>query len=70
MLFSLPLVLAPALVAAHGAVTSYIISGTTYPGYQGFSPQPNAQIIQRQVSSLFCLTNACPIYSLGLYQTT
>ncbi|KAI8948036.1 lytic polysaccharide monooxygenase [Xylaria longipes] len=48
MLFSLPLILAPALVAAHGAVTSYIIDGTTYPGYQGFSPQPNAQIIQRQ----------------------
>ncbi|KAI1164835.1 lytic polysaccharide monooxygenase [Nemania serpens] len=48
MLFSLPLLVAPALVAAHGAVTSYIIGGTTYPGYQGFSPQPNAQIIQRQ----------------------
>jgi hypothetical protein len=40
--------LAPTLVAAHGAVTSYIIDGTTYAGYEGFSPQPDAQIIQRQ----------------------
>ncbi|CAJ2503654.1 Uu.00g110480.m01.CDS01 [Anthostomella pinea] len=48
MLFTLPLLLAPALVAAHGAVTSYIIGGTTYPGYQGFSPVSGAQIIQRQ----------------------
>lgn len=49
MLLTLPLLFAPALVAAHGAVTSYIINGQTYAGYQGFSPQPNAQIIQRQV---------------------
>ncbi|KAI0394531.1 lytic polysaccharide monooxygenase [Xylariaceae sp. FL0594] len=48
MQLSLSLLFGPALVAAHGAVTSYIIGGTTYPGYQGFSPQPNAQIIQRQ----------------------
>ncbi|KAI0019873.1 glycoside hydrolase family 61 protein [Xylariomycetidae sp. FL0641] len=48
MLFSLPLFLAPALVAAHGAVVSYEIGGKKYPGYQGFSPQAGAQIIQRQ----------------------
>ncbi|KAI0162355.1 glycoside hydrolase family 61 protein [Xylariaceae sp. FL1272] len=48
MLFKLPLLLAPTLVAAHGAVTSYIIDGKTYPGYQGFSPVAGAQIIQRQ----------------------
>ncbi|KAK6218811.1 hypothetical protein LQW54_002737 [Pestalotiopsis sp. IQ-011] len=33
--------------AAHGAVTSYVIAGTTYPGYQGFSPNTDA-VIQRQ----------------------
>lgn len=49
MKITLPFVLlAPSLVAAHGAVTSYIIGGQTYAGYEGFSPQPNAQIIQRQ----------------------
>ncbi|KAI1343463.1 lytic polysaccharide monooxygenase [Xylariaceae sp. FL0016] len=48
MLFTLPLLFAPALVAAHGAVTSYEIGGKKYPGYQGFSPQAGAQIIQRQ----------------------
>ncbi|KAF3055153.1 Cellulose-growth-specific protein [Daldinia childiae] len=48
MLFSLPLLVAPALVAAHGAVTSYEIGGKTYEGYQGFSPVAGAQIIQRQ----------------------
>ncbi|KAI0130494.1 glycoside hydrolase [Xylariales sp. AK1849] len=47
MLFTLALLAAP-LVAAHGAVTSYIIGGTTYPGYEGFSPVAGAQIIQRQ----------------------
>ncbi|KAH9897088.1 lytic polysaccharide monooxygenase [Xylariomycetidae sp. FL2044] len=47
-MFGLPLFLAPALVAAHGAVTSYQVDGTQYPGYQGFSPQAGAQIIQRQ----------------------
>lgn len=40
--------LLPAFASAHGAVTSYLIGGKTYPGYQGFSPQPGAQIIQRQ----------------------
>ncbi|KAI1850992.1 hypothetical protein JX265_007317 [Neoarthrinium moseri] len=48
MLFALPLLLAAPLVAAHGAVTSYIIGGKEYPGYQGFSPVAGAQIIQRQ----------------------
>ncbi|RYP77488.1 hypothetical protein DL771_001061 [Monosporascus sp. 5C6A] len=46
MLFALPFLLAPALVAAHGAVTSYIIGGKTYPGYE--ASLPGAQIIQRQ----------------------
>jgi len=49
MHFSLfSLLLAPTIVAAHGAVTSYIINGVEYAGYQGYSPQPGAQIIQRQ----------------------
>ncbi|EMR66955.1 putative glycoside hydrolase family 61 protein [Eutypa lata UCREL1] len=48
MLSTLALLLAPALVSAHGAVTSYKIGGTEYAGYEGFSPQPGAQIIQRQ----------------------
>lgn len=34
MLSSLALLLAPALVAAHGAVTSYKIAGKEYPGYE------------------------------------
>ncbi|KAH6854800.1 glycoside hydrolase [Chaetomium sp. MPI-CAGE-AT-0009] len=38
--------LAP-LVAGHGAVTSYIVGGTTYPGYEGFSPT-GADTIQFQ----------------------
>ncbi|KAH7384094.1 cel1 protein precursor [Phaeosphaeria sp. MPI-PUGE-AT-0046c] len=33
---------------AHGAVTSYIIDGTTYPGYTGFSPASSPKTIQRQ----------------------
>jgi len=48
MLLTLPLLLAAPLVSAHGAVTSYIINGQTYDGYQGFSPVAGAQIIQRQ----------------------
>jgi len=35
-------------VSAHGAVTSYIIDGKTYPGYQGFSPANSKNVIQRQ----------------------
>ncbi|TVY13655.1 Cellulose-growth-specific protein [Lachnellula arida] len=33
---------------AHGAVTSYVIGGTTYPGYTGFSPASSPPTIQRQ----------------------
>ncbi|KAK1765094.1 glycoside hydrolase [Phialemonium atrogriseum] len=39
------LALAP-LAAAHGAVTSYIIGGTTYPGYDGFAPANSPSTIQ------------------------
>ena len=35
-------------VSAHGAVTSYIIDGKNYPGYQGFSPMNSKDVIQRQ----------------------
>lgn len=35
-------------VSAHGAVTSYVIGGTTYPGYTGFSPASSPPTIQRQ----------------------
>jgi hypothetical protein len=41
------LALAP-LVAGHGAVTSYIIGGTTYPGFTGFSPASSPKTIQYQ----------------------
>lgn len=41
------LVLAP-LVAGHGAVTSYIIGGTEYPGYDGFNPSLSRPTIQFQ----------------------
>jgi len=34
--------------SAHGAVTSYVIGGTTYPGYQGFSPAQSPNTIERQ----------------------
>ncbi|CAH0055653.1 unnamed protein product [Clonostachys solani] len=34
-------------VAAHGAVTSYVIAGTTYKGYNGFAPS-SEPVIQRQ----------------------
>ena len=34
MLSTLALLLAPALVSAHGAVTSYKIGGTEYAGYE------------------------------------
>jgi len=36
--------------AAHGAVTSYVIAGKNYPGYQGFSPANSKNVIQRQWS--------------------
>jgi hypothetical protein len=41
------LALLAAEAAAHGAVTSYVIAGTKYPGYQGFSPNSDP-VIQRQ----------------------
>ncbi|PGH01403.1 hypothetical protein AJ80_09003 [Polytolypa hystricis UAMH7299] len=36
------------VVSAHGAVTSYQIGGTTYPGFTGFSPAQSPPTIQRQ----------------------
>ncbi|KAH6875484.1 cel1 protein precursor [Alternaria rosae] len=51
MLFSnvfLPTALLAAQAAAHGAVTSYVIDGVTYPGYEGFSPSSSPKTIQRQ----------------------
>ncbi|KUJ19714.1 family 61 putative glycoside hydrolase [Mollisia scopiformis] len=45
--FSMVALLA-AEAAAHGAVTSYVIGSTTYPGYQGFSPASSPPTIQRQ----------------------
>lgn len=44
------LALAP-LTAGHGAVTSYIIAGKTYPGYDGFAPSTTPETIQRQWKS-------------------
>ncbi|KAL2016975.1 hypothetical protein VTK56DRAFT_2809 [Thermocarpiscus australiensis] len=41
------LALAP-LVAGHGAVTSYLIGGVTYPGYDGYSPATSPKTIQFQ----------------------
>lgn len=35
-------------VAGHGAVTSYSIGGTTYPGYTGFSPASSPPTIEWQ----------------------
>jgi hypothetical protein len=37
-----------AQAAAHGAVTSYVIDGVTYPGYTGFSPSSSPKTIERQ----------------------
>ncbi|OAA60519.1 glycoside hydrolase family 61 protein [Niveomyces insectorum RCEF 264] len=36
------------LAAGHGAVTSYVISGKTYNGYDGFAPATSGPTIQRQ----------------------
>jgi hypothetical protein len=44
--------------AAHGAVTSYIIAGKNYPGYQGFSPSNSKNVIQRQWSDYNPVTSA------------
>ncbi|KAL6709082.1 hypothetical protein ACN47E_001898 [Coniothyrium glycines] len=51
MLFSNVFATGALLVAqasAHGAVTSYVIDGVTYPGYTGFSPASSPKTIQRQ----------------------
>ncbi|PMD28181.1 lytic polysaccharide monooxygenase [Hyaloscypha hepaticicola] len=51
MLFSALFSVAALLVAeasAYGAVTSYVIDGTTYPGYTGYSPASSPATIQRQ----------------------
>jgi len=37
-----------AQASAHGAVTSYVIDGKTYPGYTGFSPATSPDTIERQ----------------------
>jgi len=51
MLFSTLFSVGALLVAeasAHGAVTSYVVGGTTYPGYEGFSPANGPPTMQRQ----------------------
>ncbi|KAK3313588.1 glycoside hydrolase family 61 protein [Apodospora peruviana] len=45
-------------VAAHGAVTSYVIAGKKYDGYQGFSPGNSKNVIQRQWSDYNPITSA------------
>jgi len=42
------LILLAAEAAAHGAVTSYVIAGTTYPGYEGYSPASGPATIEWQ----------------------
>ncbi|KAL1837890.1 hypothetical protein VTJ49DRAFT_3276 [Mycothermus thermophilus] len=44
--------------AAHGAVTSYIIAGKNYPGYQGFSPMNSPNVIQWQWNDYNPVTSA------------
>jgi len=44
-------------VKGHGAVTSYIIGGTTYPGYQGYSPASSPATIERQWPSYNPITD-------------
>ncbi|KAL1844791.1 hypothetical protein VTK73DRAFT_1791 [Phialemonium thermophilum] len=41
-----PVFLLAPLAAAHGAVTSYIIDGKTYQGYDGFAPATTPKTIQ------------------------
>jgi len=51
MLFSTLFSAAALLIAeasAHGAVTSYVIGSTTYPGYTGYSPSSSPATIERQ----------------------
>jgi len=47
---TLPLILVP-LAAAHGAVTSYVLDGKEYPGYEAYAPQYGPPTIQRQWKS-------------------
>lgn len=46
--FLVSLVSLATLVSSHGAVTSYVIGGKTYNGYNGFAPSTSGQTIQRQ----------------------
>jgi len=46
-----------AKVSGHGAVTSYVIGGTTYPGYQGYSPAQSPSTIERQWPSYNPITD-------------
>jgi hypothetical protein len=57
-LFTVAVVLV-AKATAHGAVTSYVIDGVTYPGYQGYSPEYGPPTIQRQWPSYD------PVYSVS-----
>jgi len=45
-------------VSAHGAVTSYVIAGKKYEGYQAYSPSNSKNVIQRQWGSYDPITNA------------
>jgi len=56
MLFSVALFAAGA--AAHGAVTSYVIAGKAYPGYQAYSPANSKNVIQRPYPSYDPITSA------------
>jgi len=51
-------VLFAAGAVAHGAVTSYVIGGKNYPGYQGFSPGNSRDVIQRQWENYNPITSA------------
>jgi len=44
----LSVALLAAQASAHGAVTSYVIGGVTYPGYEGYSPASGPPTIERQ----------------------
>lgn len=44
--------------SAHGAVTSYVVAGKDYPGYQGFSPANSPNTIQWQWSDYNPITAA------------
>jgi len=56
-----PLAALVSLAAAHGAVTSYIIGGTSYPGYEGFAPSTSPKTIQWQ-----CMHPCSFLYFLSL----